>query len=225
MHDVTRLSLRPWSIVGCIAAASFAYAAIRYVVLGPVAAAQLPLYVTNKALSLASLLCLALAIVAGRRTRREPSEHPLHPRRLGQAALAFATLHAVASLLLLRPSYFAAWFDERGLLLGRIEAAMLVGGVAWLLLLRLGRAFRLAEFANARERETSHRSQLDAGDTARNAVQGKGFGTIILLLIAAHSALIGAHGWFEPARWHGGMPPITLLACVAAVLALVVRRR
>jgi hypothetical protein len=31
---------------------------------------------------------------------------------------------------------------------------------------------------------------------------------------------MGFRSWFQPARWHGGLPPITLLSFMAAAAAL-----
>ena len=50
---------------------------------------------------------------------------------------------------------------------------------------------------------------------------------LALLLVAGHAALQGVEIWLQPGRWPGGMPPLTLIGCVAALgaAALAFRRR
>ena len=37
--------------------------------------------------------------------------------------------------------------------------------------------------------------------------------------------VIGFKGWMAPQGWHGGIPPVSLVAVVAALLPLLVRRK
>jgi hypothetical protein len=48
-----------------------------------------------------------------------------------------------------------------------------------------------------------------------------------LLLVAGHAAFQGVEVWLNPGGWPGGMPPLTLIGCVAAIgaAALAFRRR
>lgn len=42
------------------------------------------------------------------------------------------------------------------------------------------------------------------------------FQAAALLLTAGHVLMLGLRGWLTPGKWHGGLPPITLLAFLAA---------
>ena len=39
------------------------------------------------------------------------------------------------------------------------------------------------------------------------------------------SGVLGWKGWLAPEGWHGRMPPISLIAVIAAVLPLIVRQK
>src|SRR5512138_1000505 len=86
---------------GAVLAGSFGYAVLRYVVLGTTPAAQIPLYVTNKAVAVTALVLLGLAITgtsAGVRRAR------------GLCGGALAILHVLLTLPLLTPAYFRGLF-------------------------------------------------------------------------------------------------------------------
>jgi DMSO/TMAO reductase YedYZ heme-binding membrane subunit len=50
-------------------------------------------------------------------------------------------------------------------------------------------------------------------------------GYVALSLVAVHMVALGLEGWLAPTGWHGGLPPISLLAFVAAVFPLFVKRK
>ena len=50
-------------------------------------------------------------------------------------------------------------------------------------------------------------------------------GYIALALVVAHLMVLGIKGWLAPRGWHGGIPPVSLVAVVAALLPLFVKRK
>jgi hypothetical protein len=48
-------------------------------------------------------------------------------------------------------------------------------------------------------------------------------GYFSLLLAAGHVLVMGLSGWFEPGGWPGSLPPISLVAFIAALIPLLVR--
>jgi DMSO/TMAO reductase YedYZ heme-binding membrane subunit len=48
-------------------------------------------------------------------------------------------------------------------------------------------------------------------------------GYLCLSLVVAHLVVLGLKGWLTPQHWPIGLPPISLLAAVAAAVPLVVR--
>ena len=50
-------------------------------------------------------------------------------------------------------------------------------------------------------------------------------GYVALAFVVAHLVALGWEGWLAPAGWNGGLPPISLVALVAALVPLLVKRR
>ena len=50
-------------------------------------------------------------------------------------------------------------------------------------------------------------------------------GYIALALVVVHLVVLGFKGWMAPQGWHGGIPPVSLVAVVAALVPLLVRRK
>ena len=46
-----------------------------------------------------------------------------------------------------------------------------------------------------------------------------------LILVVGHLVPLGLKGWLAPGGWHAGLPPISLLACVTALVPLLVKRK
>ena len=46
-----------------------------------------------------------------------------------------------------------------------------------------------------------------------------------LALVAVHLIDLGLGGWMTPGKWTAGLPPISLLACLAALFPLIVKLR
>ena len=55
--------------------------------------------------------------------------------------------------------------------------------------------------------------------------RGQRMGYLTLGLIAIHLFVLGIKGWLIPNSWHGGMPPISLVALVIALIPLFVKRK
>ena len=50
-------------------------------------------------------------------------------------------------------------------------------------------------------------------------------GYVALTLVVVHLVVLGLKGWLAPGSWQAGLPPISLLAVVAALLPLLVKRK
>jgi hypothetical protein len=184
MHDAR--------LVAGVFLASLAYAVVRYNVFSTVDWQQLPVFVTNKAVSVAALVLLGISRVVVEKARR---------KHLGLVGAAFAALHVVLSLMVLEPAYLPKLYLPSALMTGNAELSMLAGAVAtvllgWLLYVTLERP-------------------LDVQSSGVSLVRG--LGRFVLVLVAAHVAFIGWSGWLDVAKWPGHLPPITLWSFAIAV--------
>lgn len=171
------------------------YSLLRYVVFQGVSVEQIPVYVTNKAVSWTGLILLGLAPLL-RSERRRP---------IGQAGLLFVLLHLVLSLTMLNPVYFGKFYQQDGHLTWQAEASMLTGAVAAVLMLKL--------FIHPGENSNSQGSLIP------------GLGRTILIFSGFHVLLMGYEGWAVVTDWPAGLPPITLLSFICVLVFLVLRQR
>ncbi|MBI2145038.1 hypothetical protein HYU18_01810, partial [Candidatus Woesearchaeota archaeon] len=101
------------SLVAFIAA--LAYAVVRYHVIKGVPWDDFPLYILNKAVSLAAVFLIAMSYEFGPLARFLPRVFvPLLPARkyLGLLGFGLAAVHAVMSLLLFSPAYYPKFFSD-----------------------------------------------------------------------------------------------------------------
>jgi hypothetical protein len=137
-----------------------------------------------------SLSAAVAVALASHAAARERAEETL---AWGSASTHLAFVHVLLSLALLSKGNCPAWFDGDRLSLAGEGAASLgvLAAYAWW---RAGKG-------------------LDWALRRRASALG-------CLLLAAHVAVMGFRNWIQPARWHGGLPPITLLSFTAATVAL-----
>lgn len=99
--------------------------------------------------------------------------------------------HILLSVVLLSPAYFGKFFRADGRFTALAELSLLAAVLATIFIF-------LQNFAR---RENGKRYSL---------------GFVIFLLSALHVAFWGAPGWVTPHRWHGYLPPITLISFIVA---------
>ena len=185
-------SVQDVRLVVSVFAVSLAYAVLRYNVFAGVDGAQVPVFITNKAISVASVVMLGISRVVSDKPRR---------KHLGLFGVALAALHVLLSLMLFHPAYLAKLYRPNGTMTAAAELSMLAGAIATVLL-----GWKLyATVMRPLDRQIAGTSLV------------RGLGRFTLVLVAAHVACIGAAGWLELAKWPGGLPPITLLSCLIAL--------
>lgn len=177
-------------VVTAVFAVSAAYATVRYNVFKGVPWSDWPHYVGNKILSLAALILIALAVF-------RLASRPARPiRTLMVIASALAIAHSFISLAMLQPAYYDKFFAD-----GKLT-------------LLAGASLMLASLAVALLQWGKGRRGSSAPGEAALPLGLLGF------ISGLHAALPSVPGWFEPATWPGGMPPITLISFIVGTLAL-----
>jgi len=193
--------------------AALAYAVVRYHLAGDVAWRHFPLFILNKATSLAAVIFVACSYLVGKIIRWHDHDKALRLvviKFCGLMGFFLAAVHAFFSLSLLSPAYYAKYFDAGGRLNLQGEMAVAIGVIA-LFFLMSPAITTLPMMPKAIGGQRWKRSQRA--------------GYVALALVAAHLVVLGWKGWLAPSGWQGGLPPISLIAVVAALAPLLVKRK
>ena len=199
-----------WLLV--VFGATLAYAILRYHIASGVSWSHFPLFIMNKAVSLAATVLVACSYLVGRVLRwhdDDPRKKLVVVKFCGLVGFSFAALHAIASLCVLTPAYFAKYFSADGRLNLEGELGLVVGIVA-LWALSLPAITTLPMMPKALGGMRWKRSQR--------------MGYVCLSLVVVHVVVLGLRGWLSPRSWPWMLPPISLVAAVAAAVPLFVRR-
>jgi DMSO/TMAO reductase YedYZ heme-binding membrane subunit len=206
-----RAAVATRQIIGWVIGLAFAYAIVRYNVARDVAVAHLPLYIANKAIALAATALIGISYILGPFAHWWPKQYvPLLPIRktVGLTGYALAAFHAIASLLLLSPAYYARFYGADGKFSGTTEFMLSMGILAFLI-------FSLVAISSV----PSVEEKLHPADWLR--IQRYGLWAYFLVLL--HVAVMGYGGWFRPESYQFGLASITLIASLVIVLVFVIR--
>lgn len=178
---------------------TLSYSIVRYNIFKGVPWTDLPLYVMNKAVSFTAIIFIAVYLIL------EKKDHHKLGIKIRNDAINLIYIHLTISLILLSPSYYQKFFDGTKInLTGQLS---LFGGV---LALGLLTSFRFTKKINHR--------------VAVSFLQKYG-AEILLFFIAIHLFVMGFKGWLTPDKWPGGMPPISLLSFIVAVIPFFVKKK
>ena len=189
---------------------SLLYAVLRYHVVGDVTWDHFPLYILNKATSLAAVIFVAASYLSGRviRWHNHDARKLVIIKFCGLMGFSLAALHAFFSLALLGPAYFGKYFAADGRLNGTGELAMAFGIVAlW--------ALTMPALATV--------PMMPKAIGGVRWKRGQRMGYLCLALVLAHLVVLGWKGWLTPSKWPAGLPPISLWAALAAAFPLGVK--
>ena len=192
---------------------SLLYAIVRYHFAGDVEWRHFPLFIFNKAISLAAVVFVSCSYLVGKIIHWHDDDKALRLvviKFCGLTGFFLAGIHAFLSLSLLTPAYYGKYFDVDGRLNLQGEVAMSVGVVA-LFLLMSPAITTLPMMPKAIGGKRWKRSQRA--------------GYFALILVVGHLVVLGLKGWLAPRGWPAGIPPISLVAVLAALVPLFVKRR
>ena len=191
--------------------AVFAYAIVRYNVIKGVPWTELPLFISNKAISLSAVVFIALSYALGSLTRFWPKTFApaLGARKFfGLLGFGLAALHGFISLLLFSPAYYPKFFAVGGKL-NLVGELSMVFGVLTFFVFALVAVSSIPAVANSMELKRWL------------AIQRVGY--LGLVLIFFHVFIMGFEGWLKPGGWPGGLLPISLVAAIVIALALLLK--
>jgi DMSO/TMAO reductase YedYZ heme-binding membrane subunit len=191
--------------------AALGYSILRYHITSEVAWAHFPLFILNKATSLAAVGFVACSYLIGRVIPWHNSDPKLKLvviKFCGLMGFSLAAIHAFFSVCLLTPAYFGKFFADDGRLNLEGELGLAVGIVA-LWAVAIPAITTLPMMPKAIGGKRWKRSQR--------------MGYLCLGLVVVHMVVFGLKGWLAPEKWPWGLPPISMLAVTAAAVPLLAK--
>lgn len=179
---------------------SLLYAITRYHVFGNVPWNDFPFFILNKAISLAAFIMLTFNFSIGplKNLGLNVSEGWLNARQtLGMTGFLYVLVHVLMSFMIFKPEIFGKFFEEDGSLTLFAGLSMLGGIFAFVVLWAYNLSFKTTMKEDAKFMQF---------------ITSRKFLLVALLFSLAHIFFMGYEGWLKPSDWHGGMPPISLVA-------------
>jgi hypothetical protein len=176
------------------------YAVLRYHLLGGVPWKDFPFFILNKGLCLGAfaLITLNFSLGPARSLGLPVPEAWLNSRKaLGMSGFLFVLVHALISFMLFSPAIYGKFFEVNGTVTGIAGLSMLAGVLSFVVLWGYNLSFQ---------------THLREDKAFIGFITSRRFLIWALLLGGVHLFFMGYSGWLTPAAWHGGMPPISLVA-------------
>jgi hypothetical protein len=116
-------------------------------------------------------------------------------------------IHVLMSLILFSPAVYGNFFDENATLTLLAGLSMVAGIVAFVVLWGYNLSFQ---------------THLREDKAFIQFITSRKFLLFALTLGAAHLFFMGYSGWLNPSDWHGGLPPISLVAFAVFAVGYVI---
>ena len=188
------------SIITGVLMFSVAYAVVRYHIAGPVLWTDFPFFILNKAISLAAFILLALNFGLGplKNMGVGVSQGGLNARRaMGMTGFLLVLIHVVMSFMLFSPAVYGQFFEQDGTLTLLAGISMLGGVLGFVVLWAYNMSFQ---------------THMREDKVFIQFITSRKFLLVALTLGGVHVFFMGYEGWLAPDGWHGGIPPVSLVA-------------
>ena len=179
---------------------SIGYAIVRYHLAGNVPWKDLPFFILNKGLSLAAFILVTCNFSFGPLNNlgfNIPARWLDARKALGMTGFLLALIHALMSFMLFSPAVYGKFFEADGTLTLVAGISMLGGVLAFVVLWAYNLTFQ---------------THLREDKAFISFITSRKFLLWAMLFGAIHIFFMGYEGWINPAGWHGGIPPISLVA-------------
>jgi DMSO/TMAO reductase YedYZ heme-binding membrane subunit len=206
-HEIKKNSAA--SIITVVIVFGLAYAITRYHLVGPVPWKDFPMFILNKGISLSAFILLACNFGFGPLNNLgvPVPEGWLNARKsIGMTGFLLALIHALMSFMLFSPSVYGKFFVEDGTLTTLGGLSMLAGIIAFVILWGYNMSFQ---------------TFLREDKAFIQFITSRKFLIVALLFGALHIIFMGYEGWLKPEGWHGGMPPVSLVAIVVFAVSYI----
>lgn len=200
MNPSTQKKNSAGTIITVTCTFSIGYAILRYHVMGPVLWKDLPFYTLNKGVALSAFIMLIFNFTFGplHNLGVKMPEGLLNARRaLGMTGFLFTLIHVIMSFMIFNPEVYGKFFQNNGTLTLYAGLSMLGGILAFVILWGYNLSFQ---------------THLSEDKKFIQFITSRNFLLTAMLFSLIHLFFMGYEGWLEPATWHGGLPPISLIA-------------
>jgi hypothetical protein len=199
-HPVDGIKNSAGRIITLVILFSIAYAIVRYHLAGHVPWKDFPFFILNKGISLAAFILLTFNFGFGPLNDlgvKVPAAWLTARKALGMTGFLLALIHVLMSFLLFSPSVYGKFFEADGTLTLPAGLSMLGGVLAFVVLWGYNMSFQ---------------THLREDKSFIQFITSRTFLLWAMLLGALHIFFMGYEGWLHPAGWHGGIPPVSLIA-------------
>lgn len=186
------------------------YAVLRYHIFGGVSWKDLPIFILNKGIALGAFVLIVFNFTLG------PAKNLGIPisgawlkarKAVAMSGFLFVMVHALMSIMLFSPAIYSKLFEADGSLTGVAGISMLAGILSFV-------ALWVCNF--------SFQTQMREDKAFIGFITSRKFLLWVFLLGAVHLFFMGYSGWIKPSDWHGGLPPISLIAFVSFVIGYLI---
>ena len=198
------------SLITGVLLLAISYALLRYHVAGPVPWKDFPFFILNKGFSLAAFVLIACNFGFGplRNIGVPVPDSWLAARKaVGMTGFLLVLIHALMSFLLFKPAVYANFFAADGTLTLLAGLSMLAGVLAFVVLWAYNLSFQ---------------TFLREDKVFISFITSRRFLLVAFVFGGAHLLFMGYEGWMKPEGWHGGLPPISLVAFVVFAMVYIV---
>ncbi len=188
------------SIITAALIFGLAYAIVRYHIAGPVPWKDFPFFILNKGISLSAFDLLTCNFAFGPLNNLgvKVPEGWLNARKaLGMTGFLLVLIHALMSFMLFSPAIYGRFFEADGTLTLLAGLSMLGGVLAFVVLWGYNLSFQ---------------THLREDQAFIRFITSRKFLLVAMILGGVHLVFMGYQGWLKPSGWHGGIPPISLVA-------------
>jgi len=186
------------------------YAVLRYHVVGPVPWKDFPFFILNKGFSLAAFVLIACNFGFGPLRNigvPVPDSWLVARKAVGMTGFLLVLIHALMSFLLFKPAVYANFFAADGTLTLLAGLSMLAGVLAFVVLWAYNLSFQ---------------TFLREDKVFISFITSRRFLLVAFVFGGAHLLFMGYAGWMKPGGWHGGLPPISLVAFAVFAMTYIV---
>ena len=198
------------SLITGVLILSISYAVLRYHLAGAVPWKDFPFFILNKGLSLAAFVLIACNFGFGplRNVGVPVPDSWLAARKaVGMTGFLLVLIHALMSFLLFKPAVYGNFFAADGTLTLLAGLSMLAGVLAFVVLWAYNLSFQ---------------TFLREDKAFISFITSRRFLLVAFILGGAHLLFMGYAGWMKPGDWHGGLPPISLVAFAVFAMTYIV---